>query len=118
MSPLGQRIWSGAYPSRVDTGGFQGWHEVRKVAETASTNADLVIAADAGEAEGLVLVAERQTAGRGRLDRSWDAPPGEIHRACFRAAEMFHQKTGATGEADVDLRHGEARIIRCKHDVA
>jgi len=71
-----ERIWSGAYPSRVTTSGFQGWREVRKVAETASTNADLVVAADAGDAEGLVLVAERQTAGRGRLDRSWDAPPG------------------------------------------
>jgi BirA family biotin operon repressor/biotin-[acetyl-CoA-carboxylase] ligase len=49
---------------------------VRTVAETGSTNADLVAAAAAGEPHGLVLVAERQTAGRGRLDRSWDAPPG------------------------------------------
>src|SRR4051794_23710823 len=80
-SPFGVGL-SGAYPSRVtnadfqDRSGFQGWREVRKVAETKSTNADLVLAADAGEAEGLVLVADRQTAGRGRLDRSWDSPPG------------------------------------------
>jgi BirA family biotin operon repressor/biotin-[acetyl-CoA-carboxylase] ligase len=46
---------------------------VRK--ETGSTNADVVAAARAGAAEGLVVVAERQTAGRGRLDRTWESPP-------------------------------------------
>lgn len=51
------------------------WREVRVVAETASTNADVVAAARAGAAEGLVLVAESQTAGRGRLGRSWVGPP-------------------------------------------
>lgn len=45
------------------------------VAETGSTNADLVERAHAGAAEGLVLVAEHQRAGRGRLDRSWETPP-------------------------------------------
>lgn len=44
------------------------------VAATGSTNTDL--AARAGRLpEGAVLVAEEQTAGRGRLDRSWVAPP-------------------------------------------
>lgn len=47
-------------------------------AETGSTNADLrALAADAVAWPHLsVLVAESQTAGRGRLDRSWNAPPG------------------------------------------
>jgi BirA family biotin operon repressor/biotin-[acetyl-CoA-carboxylase] ligase len=49
--------------------------DVRLVAETASTNADLAAAARAGAAEGTVLVAEAQTAGRGRLDRGWTSPP-------------------------------------------
>jgi BirA family biotin operon repressor/biotin-[acetyl-CoA-carboxylase] ligase len=49
---------------------------VERVAETASTNVDLVAAALAGTAHGAVLVADHQTAGRGRLDRRWDAPPG------------------------------------------
>ncbi len=49
---------------------------VERVTETASTNADLVAAALAGTAHGAVLVADHQTAGRGRLDRRWDAPPG------------------------------------------
>jgi BirA family biotin operon repressor/biotin-[acetyl-CoA-carboxylase] ligase len=52
------------------------WREVTVVPQTGSTNADLLEAAQAGAAEGLVLVAEEQTAGRGRLGRSWSAPPG------------------------------------------
>lgn len=50
--------------------------DVRWVAETGSTNRDLLIAAAEGAPEGLVLVADHQTAGRGRLDRAWIAPPG------------------------------------------
>ena len=45
------------------------------VRATGSTNADLV--ARAGSADnGTVLVTDHQTAGRGRLGRTWDAPPG------------------------------------------
>jgi BirA family transcriptional regulator, biotin operon repressor / biotin---[acetyl-CoA-carboxylase] ligase len=52
------------------------WSRVSVVAETGSTNADLVAAARAGAAEGAVLVAERQHAGRGRLGRPWITEPG------------------------------------------
>ncbi|MEU2391036.1 biotin--[acetyl-CoA-carboxylase] ligase [Streptomyces sp. NPDC007369] len=49
------------------------WSSVEVVPRTGSTNTDL--AARAAELpEGAVLVAEEQTAGRGRLDRSWVAP--------------------------------------------
>lgn len=51
------------------------WRQVRVVDATVSTNADLADAARAGEPEGLVLVAEQQTDGRGRLDRQWESPP-------------------------------------------
>jgi BirA family transcriptional regulator, biotin operon repressor / biotin---[acetyl-CoA-carboxylase] ligase len=51
------------------------WREIRVTEETGSTNADLLEEARAGAAEGLVLVAEQQTAGRGRLGRSWSSPP-------------------------------------------
>lgn len=51
------------------------WRRIEVVPETGSTNADLACAAKAGAAEGTVLVAEAQTAGRGRLGRSWTAPP-------------------------------------------
>lgn len=51
------------------------WREIRVVRETGSTNADLAALAREGEAPGLVLAAESQTAGRGRLGRAWTAPP-------------------------------------------
>ncbi|MET9803939.1 biotin--[acetyl-CoA-carboxylase] ligase [Streptomyces sp. NPDC006368] len=49
------------------------WTSLDIVPETGSTNSDL--ASRAGSLpEGAVLVAEEQTAGRGRLDRTWSAP--------------------------------------------
>jgi BirA family biotin operon repressor/biotin-[acetyl-CoA-carboxylase] ligase len=51
------------------------WREVRVVTETGSTNADLLAQAGAGAAEGLVLLAEAQTAARGRQGRRWTSPP-------------------------------------------
>jgi BirA family biotin operon repressor/biotin-[acetyl-CoA-carboxylase] ligase len=48
---------------------------VRHVAETGSTNADLLAVADRVP-DRTVLRTDHQTAGRGRLDRRWDAPPG------------------------------------------
>ena len=50
--------------------------DVRWVASTGSTNADAMDLARAGEAEGVVVVADHQTAGRGRAGRTWEAPPG------------------------------------------
>ncbi|AZK96131.1 biotin--[acetyl-CoA-carboxylase] ligase [Streptomyces tsukubensis] len=49
------------------------WTSLDVVPSTGSTNADLVARAP-GSPEGAVLVAEEQTAGRGRLDRRWSAP--------------------------------------------
>ncbi|MBV9312581.1 MAG: biotin--[acetyl-CoA-carboxylase] ligase [Pseudonocardia sp.] len=46
------------------------------VERTGSTNVDLLAAARAGAPDRSVLIAERQDAGRGRLDRSWASPPG------------------------------------------
>ncbi len=53
-------------------GGF--WTDLRVVAETGSSNADVGEAARNGTPEGLVIVAERQTAGRGRMGRHWESP--------------------------------------------
>ncbi|WP_306335359.1 biotin--[acetyl-CoA-carboxylase] ligase [Streptomyces sp. KL118A] len=49
------------------------WSSLDVVAATGSTNTDLAARADE-LAEGAVLVAEEQSAGRGRLDRRWSAP--------------------------------------------
>jgi BirA family biotin operon repressor/biotin-[acetyl-CoA-carboxylase] ligase len=50
--------------------------DVRWVDQTGSTNDDVLAIARNGGPEGVVVVAEHQTAGRGRLDRSWQAPAG------------------------------------------
>jgi BirA family biotin operon repressor/biotin-[acetyl-CoA-carboxylase] ligase len=50
------------------------WTRLELRAETDSTNGDAVAAARAGEPEGLIVVAERQRAGRGRHGRTWTSP--------------------------------------------
>ncbi|MBM3307297.1 MAG: biotin--[acetyl-CoA-carboxylase] ligase [Candidatus Eisenbacteria bacterium] len=49
---------------------------VVRVASVGSTNTELRALADAGEPEGTVLVADEQTAGRGRAGRPWFSPAG------------------------------------------
>ena len=51
------------------------WTDLRVVAETGSTNADVAARARDGAAEGLVVVAESQVAGKGRRSRVWVSPP-------------------------------------------
>ncbi|WP_405586750.1 biotin--[acetyl-CoA-carboxylase] ligase [Streptomyces sp. NBC_01190] len=50
------------------------WTELDVVEATGSTNLDLAARARQGAPEGVALIAEEQTAGRGRLDRRWSAP--------------------------------------------
>lgn len=86
---LGTFAWSGG--PRVDSSfviddaqaeraraGLAGtrFADVRWAAETGSTNADALELGRAGEPEGIVVVADHQTAGRGRRGRRWEAPPG------------------------------------------
>jgi BirA family biotin operon repressor/biotin-[acetyl-CoA-carboxylase] ligase len=52
------------------------WRQVTVVAETGSTNADLLALAATGGEAGTVLAAETQHAGRGRLGRSWTSAAG------------------------------------------
>lgn len=49
---------------------------IEVIDEAPSTNAVVAERARAGAPEGLVVVADHQTAGRGRLDRTWQTPPG------------------------------------------
>lgn len=60
---------------RALTTGRSRWSAVILVAESPSTNAELSVRSREDPRDGLVLVAEHQTAGRGRLDRAWVTPP-------------------------------------------
>lgn len=51
------------------------WQAIEVTGSTGSTNADLLARAAQGAPEGLVLTAEEQLAGRGRMGRSWVSPP-------------------------------------------
>lgn len=63
----------GAWPTAVAGTRFT---DVRHLAEVDSTNRLVLDEAAAGAPEGLVVVADHQSAGRGRLGRRWEAPAG------------------------------------------
>ncbi len=71
---------------------------IRTVAETGSTNADLLLLARGGVEEGLWLRAERQTAGRGRLGRTWVSPAGNLY-----ASTLVRVRTGDPAPATLAL---------------
>lgn len=52
------------------------WSRVEVLESVGSTNAYVASACRDGASEGLVVAAEHQTRGRGRLDRRWEAPAG------------------------------------------
>lgn len=85
-----------------------------RVAETGSTNADLLAAASAGEAPGFVLVADHQTAGRGRRTRHWTSAPGasllvSILLDPVTGDDAMHQ-VGAVALALSDALHAVAYV--------
>ena len=92
--------------------------DVRRFATIDSTNRYLLECAAAGEPEGVVAVADEQTAGRGRLDRSWIAPPGAalLVSVLLRPSlpvERLHLVTLAAALAAIDavaLAGTDARI--------
>jgi BirA family biotin operon repressor/biotin-[acetyl-CoA-carboxylase] ligase len=69
--PDPQPSWSSLEPAAVSAAAGEGW-TVRLLPSAGSTNA---VAAEQPVARTLV-VADHQTAGRGRLDREWETPPG------------------------------------------
>ena len=60
---------------RALVGADSRWCEVDVVAELGSTNDELVRRSATDPRDGLVLLAEHQVGGRGRLDRIWTSPP-------------------------------------------
>ncbi len=89
-----------------------GWH-VRVVAETGSTNADLLAAAAVGAPNRTVLAARHQTAGRGRLDRRWEAPPGAnllVSLLFTEIPEVAHELMQRVGLAAVAAARSVANV--------
>jgi BirA family transcriptional regulator, biotin operon repressor / biotin---[acetyl-CoA-carboxylase] ligase len=76
MDPTGATSAARFLPLGTAVADDVGPGSLRHVAQTGSTNADLVDEARRGNANGAVLVADHQTAGRGRLDRQWIDDPG------------------------------------------
>lgn len=82
--------------------------EIHRFATIDSTNTWVMEQARAGAAEGLVAVAAEQTAGRGRLGRSWIAPPGSsllmsvLLRPTSLPADKLHLATAAVAMAGAD----------------
>lgn len=66
----GEAIWEAVYPVLPD-------FSVEILPELDSTNTELMRRARAGRLEPILLVAERQTAGRGRLGRDWHSSAGD-----------------------------------------
>ena len=52
-------------------------HQIEHHHQVASTNDIAIARGKAGAAEGTLIIAEHQTAGRGRYGRKWEAPPGK-----------------------------------------
>ena len=101
MSPSAQ-IW----PNEPEGGWPKNWH-VEVVEETGSTNADLLLAKDV-RPDRSVLMARHQSAGRGRLNRVWEAPPG--------ANLLFSILFTTIPAVPVELTHrvGLAAMIACE----
>ncbi len=84
-----------------------GTWDVRRFVDIDSTNAYLRREARGGAPEGAVAVADHQSAGRGRLDRRWESPPGAsllvsmLFRPEFDPSEL-HLCTAAVALAAVE----------------
>lgn len=69
-------------------------HRIIRLSETGSTNADAMRFALAGEALPLWVLAERQTAGRGRAGRAWASMPGNLQSSLAIASKAPLQRAG------------------------
>ena len=63
-------------------------HQIAHHTQVASTNDIAIASGKAGAAEGTLVIAEHQTAGRGRYGRRWEAPPGK----CLLVSVVFRHR--------------------------
>jgi BirA family biotin operon repressor/biotin-[acetyl-CoA-carboxylase] ligase len=97
--------------------------EVRWVAQTGSTNVDVLGLARDGAPEGTVLVADHQTAGRGRAGRTWTAPAGAslllsvLLRPPARVAGLTTMAMGLAAVEALDVVAGVVARIKWPNDL-
>lgn len=92
---------------------------------TDSTNDEAKRQAQAGAAAGTVILAHRQTAGRGRRGRPWVSPPGNLHVSLLldpgaplaTAAELGFVASAALVDALAGLCPGPAFECKWPNDV-
>jgi len=101
--PDADATWSPA-PDLTDRLAGTRFHEIRRFARIDSTNRHLLSEAARGCGEGVVAVADVQSAGRGRHGRTWTAAPGAalLVSVLLRPElppERLHLVTLATGVA-------------------
>jgi BirA family biotin operon repressor/biotin-[acetyl-CoA-carboxylase] ligase len=89
--------------------------DVRWLPSIGSTNRYLLQEARAGAAEGTVVMADHQEEGRGRLDRTWVAPPGSSLLVSVLLLpelplERLHLLTSIVALAAADACETEARV--------
>lgn len=93
---------------RADLAGSTRFGDIRLLDVTDSTNRVVADLAARGVPEGVVVAADLQTAGRGRLDRTWEAEPGSalLVSVLLRPAGLpiprWHLLTAAAGLAARD----------------
>lgn len=86
---------------------------VEVLAEVDSTNSELMRRARAGRIEPVLLVAESQSAGRGRLGRGWASAPGDsltFSLGLQLAPEDWSGLSLAVGVAVAEALHARIRI--------
>ena len=73
-----------------------GFH-LHRFTTVGSTNDEAKALARAGAAEGTLLWAEEQTAGRGRRGRVWTSPPGNLYLSLVLRPESQPAHTAQLG---------------------
>jgi BirA family biotin operon repressor/biotin-[acetyl-CoA-carboxylase] ligase len=93
------------------------------LAATGSTNADAAALAEAGAPEGCVVLADLQTAGRGRLGRSWTSPAGTgiyasvLFRPEPEVARLLTIAAGVALAEAIETVAGIAPVLKWPNDV-
>jgi BirA family biotin operon repressor/biotin-[acetyl-CoA-carboxylase] ligase len=99
------------------------WPPPIVVASTGSTNADLLALALDGAPEGTVIVADEQTAGRGRLGRTWASDPGAgLWCSVLVRMDPVQQRgllplLAGVAVAEAARRHGVPAMLKWPNDV-